>query len=303
MTDVFYYNDYPIYYSDTGSGPVVVLLHGFAETGEVWRQQVDFLQPNYRVIIPEIPGTVIQKSSTAAADLSRQTDLSELTTPLYELPVAFRQISETIPDAPLQIAASIEAMADALAALLQKKIIEPVVLLGHSMGGYTTLALAEKHPQLLKAFGLIHSTAFADAEEKKATRRKGIEFIRKNGSEAFFKTSAPGLFSDASKQKMPELLQRNIKLAAPFEPEILVANYEAIMARPDRTNVLSGSGVPVLFIIGKDDKAVPAADVLQQVYLPTVSYFHLLENVAHMGMWEAPDEVNNIIFKFLEDCG
>lgn len=302
MADVFYYNDCVIHYKDCGTGPVVVLLHGFAETGAVWQQQVCFLQKHYRLIIPEIPNAG-WRVSASATELNRRTDLSTLTAPLYDLPVAFQQVGNEPSNTVLQLASSIDAMADALAALLQKITAEPVVLLGHSMGGYVTLAFAEKHPQLLQAFGLIHSTAFADTEEKKETRRKGIEFIKRNGAAAFFKTSAPGLFSDVSKQQMPQLPEDNIALAVKFEPEILMANYEAMIARPDRTNVLSGSKVPVLFIIGKEDKAAPAADVLQQVYLPPVSYFHLLEGVAHMGMWEAPEQVNDIIYKFLEDCG
>ncbi len=298
----FKYQDCIIEYQDVGAGPLVVLLHGFAETGAVWQQQVDFLKEYFRVIVPELPGAN-WKISSSAADLNRQTDISVLTAPLYDLPIAMRQENKIETATIYQLASSVDAMADALAALLQEKHLEPTVVLGHSMGGYVTLALAEKHPQLLKAFGLIHSTAFADTEEKKQTRRKGIDFIKKNGAEVFFKTSAPGLFSDVFKQKWPELIQKNIELAVKFEPEILIANYEAMIARPDRTNVLSGSGVPVLFIIGKEDKAAPAADVLQQVHLPPVSYFHLLEGVAHMGMWEAPDEVDNIIYKFLEDCG
>ena len=72
-------------------------------------------------------------------------------------------------------------------------------------------------------------------------------------------------------------------MAALYDPEILIANYEAMMNRPDRTQVLAGSKVPVLFVLGGEDTAAPAADVLKQVHLPGIAYFHLLENVAHMG--------------------
>ena len=59
-------------------------------------------------------------------------------------------------------------------------------MIGHSMGGYITLAFAEKYPEMLRAFGLFHSSAFADDEEKKETRRKAIKSIRENGPAAFF---------------------------------------------------------------------------------------------------------------------
>jgi pimeloyl-ACP methyl ester carboxylesterase len=59
-------------------------------------------------------------------------------------------------------------------------------MLGHSMGGYITLAFAEKYPSLLTAFGLIHSTAFADSEEKKKTAKKASP-DRRIWSYGFFK--------------------------------------------------------------------------------------------------------------------
>ena len=55
----------------------------------------------------------------------------------------------------------------------------PVIMIGHSMGGYITLAFAEKYPDLLTGFGLFHSTAFPDTEEKKATRRAALTLYKR----------------------------------------------------------------------------------------------------------------------------
>lgn len=293
----FEYRDVSIPYTDVGSGVTIVLLHGFAETGAVWQEQVAFLSNHFRVIVPEIPAASWQEKTAP-------TNLTTLSSPLYDLPFAIAPSPNTNTfEVARQLSTSIDDIADATAGFIKYVSDQPVFLFGHSMGGYITLAIADKYPELLKAFGLIHSTAFADTDEKKETRRKGIDFIRKNGSEAFFKTAAPGLFSEQSKKGMPERLQQNIEMAAQYAPEILVANYEAMMARPDKTEVLSGSKMPVLFIIGKEDKAAPAADLLKQVHLPPISYFHLLDNVAHMGMWEATEQVNHLILNFIQDCG
>ena len=59
-----------------------------------------------------------------------------------------------------------------------KKILTKRAVIGHSMGGYITLALAEKYWNHVDAFGFLHSTTFADSEEKKYIRNKGIEFIK-----------------------------------------------------------------------------------------------------------------------------
>jgi pimeloyl-ACP methyl ester carboxylesterase len=63
--------------------------------------------------------------------------------------------------------------------------IGEITMIGHSMGGYITLAFAEEYPQYLDSFGLFHSSAFADSEEKKAIRTKAIDFINDKGPDAF----------------------------------------------------------------------------------------------------------------------
>ena len=83
-------------------------------------------------------------------------------------------------------------------------------LIGHSMGGYITLAFAEKYPELLNAFGLFHSTAYADDDAKKETRRKGIEFIKNKGVSAFLKNTTPNLFSEKTKKENPQLVEKLI---------------------------------------------------------------------------------------------
>eukprot|EP01035_Chromulina_nebulosa_P054599 gene54599-74806_t len=161
MEKTFQYKSDQISYREIGEGKPVLLIHGFGEDSQVWNHQIDFLQPHCRLIVPDLPGS------------GQSTDTSN----------------------PL-IAASIDTMADAILALMDSITTERFLVLGHSMGGYITLAMAQKHADRITGFGLVHSTAFADNEEKKATRRKGIGFIQKNGAAAFLETSTPGLFTE-----------------------------------------------------------------------------------------------------------
>ena len=85
-----------------------------------------------------------------------------------------------------------------------------------------------------------------------------------------------------------------------FSVTALQQYYTAMMNRPDRTHALRNSEVPVLFVIGKEDVAAPIGDVLQQVHLPKIAYIHILETTGHMGMWEAPDELNNFMLEFIK---
>ncbi len=267
----FILNGKKIFYRTQGEGPaVVVLLHGFGEDGSIWDHLSGVLQ-NYHLIIPDLPGS---GHSEMIADMS------------------------------------MEGMANALRDLIVHETAtiffkegEPgsVVMIGHSMGGYITMAFAEMYPQMLEGFGLFHSSAFADNEEKKETRRKGIRFIEENGAYEFLKTVTPNLFSASSKEKRPELIEKQIALGNNFSDAALVSYYRSMMERPDRTSVLKTTKVPVLFILGKYDNAVPLEDGLKQCYLPHLSYIHILEHTGHMGMLEEPRESKQYLKHFLEN--
>jgi pimeloyl-ACP methyl ester carboxylesterase len=265
MDKSFRYHDATISYNVYGSGMPVMLLHGFAEDHSIWNKQVDGLSRLYQLIIPDLPG-------------SGKSDLLEGEN--------FRM----------------EAYAACVNALLVHEKIEGLVMLGHSMGGYITLAFAERYPAKLKGFGFVHSTAFEDSEEKKAMRRKGIKMMEEYGAFSFIKNTTPNLFSEKFKKEQPAQVNAVIEAAKDFTVAALTQYYNAMLNRRDRKNVLVESTRPVLFIAGTDDAAAPLRDVLEQVHLPRVSYIHVINNVGHMGMIEAPGEVNKHLLQFLDLC-
>lgn len=253
-----------IAYEDTGKGQPVVLLHGFGEDGTVWKHQVLFLQPHFRLLIPDLPGSGLSEL------------LNESASP------------------------SMETYASVVKAMLEKEHIESCVLIGHSMGGYVILAFAELFSTVLKGFGLFHSTAFADTEEKKQTRRRGIDVIRQRGAVTFLRQTTPNLFGSSYKVAHTDEIEVLMERASEFSDAALIQYYEAMIERPDRTEVLRNSAVPVLFILGEQDNAVPFQDVLKQTHLPSNSFVYILEAVGHMGMWEDTDTCNNALREYLQ---
>lgn len=189
--------------------------------------------------------------------------------------------------------------ADLIKNILDIENIETCNMFGHSMGGYITLAFADKYPDRLKGFGLIHSSAFADSDEKIATRRKGIAFIKENGAAPFLETMIPNLFSPLSREKQQALVNETKRFKDNFSPDALVRYYEAMIERPDRTDILKESKIPVLFIMGKYDTAIPLEDGLKQCHLPENAYIHILRNSGHMGILEEPGESNMALDEFL----
>jgi len=74
----------------------------------------------------------------------------------------------------------------------------------------------------------------------------------------------------------------------------------SMIQRPDRTEILKQTALPVLFIMGKHDTAVPLEDGLKQCHLPNQSYVHILEQSGHMGMIEEPEISNQILSQYLK---
>jgi len=251
-------------YSVYGDGVPVMLVHGFGEDGSIWENQISELTSKFKLIVPDLPGS---------GDSER---LDQGTMEIY---------------------------AEALNDIASQEYLQSFVLIGHSMGGYIALAYAEQYAAKLDGLGLFHSSAYADDEEKKETRRKGIRFIREHGSEKFLEQATPGLFSEKTKSLKPELVREIIRRYANFNPESLVQYYEAMILRPDRTKLLKESRIPVLFILGTEDNAIPLNKGLEQTHLADICYIHICKNSGHMGMLEESSECNEVLIKFINQSG
>src|SRR5258706_2951393 len=123
----------------------------------------------------------------------------------------------------------------------------------------------------------------------------------KRGPDPLTRQSTPNLFSERSRKEHPEWVTALIERYAGFHTDSLIRYYEAMIRRPDRSHVLQQFPGPVLFIIGEQDSAVPLTASLQQCHLPSISYVHILDNAAHMGMMEDSTRANHILESFLKD--
>lgn len=263
MGEIFYRVEGAINPADPASSPglTVMLIHGFAEDGDIWSRQTKALSPYFHLIIPDLPGS---GRSTRLPGTTRMEDL-----------------------------------ADAIRAILDAEMTEACVLIGHSMGGYAGLAFVERYPKRCLALGLFHSTAEPDTEEKKTTRRKSIAFIERHGAAEFIRQSTPNLFADGSKEQHPKWVNAVIERYAAFDPASLIGYYEGMIARPDRTKILRETAQPVLFVIGRHDNTIPLESSLRQSHMPALVMIHILDETGHMGMIEAAGQSNWILDEFL----
>jgi pimeloyl-ACP methyl ester carboxylesterase len=253
-----------LYYHKEGSGPALVLLHGFPASSSLWRLVTPALASSFTVITPDLPGTGASKYNGSALTM--------------------------------------DLLAESVLAVLDKENIDNTVLCGHSMGGYVALAFAANYPSRLAGLSLIHSTAYADDEERKQIRRKAIDLIRKGGQEPFIRQTVPGLFAAETKKGRSELVSQQVMEGLSPTPETLVACYEAMINRAEHLHTLKNASFPVCWIAGRHDGLIPVSKVLQQCWVSSVSFVSICERSGHMSMLEEPDRVVKDLKEFNKYC-
>ncbi len=252
-----------IRYNDTGDysrDKTIVLLHGYLETLEVWNDISNELSKNYRIIAPDLPGHGETKNT------------EEIQT--------------------------MESMADAVFYLLEQLHIKQCYLIGHSMGGYVTLAFAQKYADRLNGFSLFHSSAKNDSEEKKKSRDEQIQLIENGRKEEIINKHAPGLFAKENEEKFQNEIETIKKQALNIPDEGIIAALKGMKERPERVDLLQSPPVPILFIIGKKDNFIPYPVAKEQAELSDEIQAIELENSGHIGFIEEKRKVLEMITDF-----
>lgn len=252
-----------VQYSDRGKGRAIVLLHGFLESSEIFSELTSDLARSYRVISIDLPG----HGGTPSLGYTH----------------------------------TMEFMAECVKSVLDSIGLRKYVMIGHSMGGYVALAFAEKFPQQLAGFGLFHSTALPDSEERKADRLRLAEIVR-NDHTKFVSDLIPRLFAPENRTILSDKVEKARVIALATPRDGIVAALLGMKDRPSREHVLKQAECPVLFIIGKQDVILAWDNLMYLTGLPKKSVQVVMEHAGHMGFYEAPADSLKVIRKFAGMC-
>lgn len=251
-----------LYYTENGKGNTIVFLHGFLENIKIWEYFNNKLSDNYHVVCIDLPGH--GKSAKETNEVNRMEDI-----------------------------------ADKVNEVLEYLGVNQGVIIGHSMGGYVSLAFADKYKNKVRGLGLFYSTSLADDEAKKEQRLKAAEVATKNPKE-FFRLSIPNLFAQKDSPKIKSEIDEAISLANETSLVGISASLKGMRLRKDRTDVIKNLGKPVFIISGEYDNAVKTEELKKAVKdFPNVSFYTL--PTGHMGMLEAPEKSLQIIERWLDE--
>ena len=247
-----------IRFFEKGKGQPIVLIHGFCEIGEMWSDFAEALSTDFRILCPDLPGS---GGSTIKSD-----------------------------------SIQLEEVAVQLEEWMEENIIENPIIIGHSLGGYVTLALLELMGNRIKAVGLFHSTAFADDEEKIGMRDRTVIFLKKYGVDTFVTSFVPPLFPEERREELAEEITQAIAQAKNCSLDGLIAFTKAMRDRKDRFEVLENFSGLKLMIAGTEDGAVKIE--ASRKHKNAVTDYFELENTGHVGMIERKEETLKIVREF-----
>tara|TARA_R110002073_G_scaffold57778_4_gene146685 strand:- start:91208 stop:91990 length:783 start_codon:yes stop_codon:yes gene_type:complete len=255
------YKGITIFYTDNGKGNAVVLLHGFLENSSMWQALNPSLTKRNRIICIDLLG----HGKTGC----------------------------------LGYIHTMEAMAEAVEAVLTHLKIRKPIFVGHSMGGYVALAFAEKNPDKVKGLCLMNSTALADTQEKQHNRDRAIKAVKQN-YKTFIRMSITNLFRPKNRIIFSKEI-KNIKKEALKTPlQGIVAALEGMKIRNDREVLLHFSPYKKMMLIAKRDPILNYDTLINQTKNTEVSIVELPDG--HMSHVENYDETLNAIQFFVKSC-
>lgn len=257
------YKNAKINYNKTGEGPALVLLHGYVESLAIWEEFVPVLSKEFTVVTIDLPG---HGKSECYSDVH-----------------------------------TMEEMAEVVNLVAFVCCIDKYVVIGHSMGGYVALALAELYPDSILGLGLFHSSALADTPEAANNRLRTIDIIKQNRI-GFIANFIPELFAPHLRESLADKIEKNKRIAETITPQGLTACMEGMRVRKSRIHVLVDAKYPVMFIFGKHDSRLPYERALAQAVLPKHSQILLLTDAGHMGYIEAKKETLVFVKNFASSC-
>jgi len=250
-----------VVYYDHGKGTCLVLLHGYLETSDIWKDFVLKFPEGIRLISIDLPG---------------------------------HGASGTWGSAHLM-----DDLAASVLAVLEAESLDKIFLLGHSMGGYVTMAFAELFPERLLGYSLMHSTCFADNEEKKRNRDREISLVHCHMKRQIINVNIPKGFAVDNVDRLDSEVERAKQIAHSNSEEGVVAMLNGMKERPDRTHVLKDPSLPLLLIGGMKDNYIPVEVFEKLVILaPHASVLRLKES-GHMGFIEERQQVIQALLGFL----
>ena len=250
-------------YSDNGLDgvPVIIFIHGFPLNKSMWHKHMSAFKDDFRVISYDIRG----HGNTDEGN----TDFS------------------------------IDLFVRDLIGFMDALKIDKTILCGLSMGGYISLNAIENFPERFNALILSDTSCVADSPEAREKRMKTIESIKENGMERYADESIKNLFASKSIATKIAEIESVKEMILKTPKQSIYKTLHALSERKETCSRLMQIKVPVLILVGKEDKITPpeAAQGMHQRIKD--SSLKIIEQAGHLSNLENSIEFNDQLRTFV----
>lgn len=254
------YHSGEIFYTKTGEGPVLFLIHGFCSDNSIWKKILPELKSNFTIFNVDLPGYGKSKKVTKKL--------------------------------------SISLFADAIEAIIRKENLSKGIIAGHSMGGYVLCELLDRALPFIEKGIMIHSHPYADDSNKIKERQKINKFLQKNDHQFFINELYKKLFAQENAFSQEELFNEFESIFKELNSKTIMESNNAMTERKDQKMTLVNNTILLQFIIGFKDQIIDLETSLSQTYLPLISEVNICHKSGHLSMIENPMWLANKIINF-----
>jgi len=294
-----------IHVVERGSGPPIVLLHGFMLDSTIWAHQFRDLSDRHRVIAVDLRGHGLSLPGTAGFG------------PRIGKGVAAGRASETFLGAAPMAQASVGApgirrLAADVATVLEELDLSQALLVGHSMGGMVALQLAQDSPSLVrqKVSGIVLTSTMAGpfvqlpgwagvARVTSPIPARAVLLADRLGVRALpsrdlrYWTVRLGFGGDAPPAQVHFV--EAIQLATSSRT---LAGLLPSLALFDLSSNIDSIDQPVLVVVGSHDHLTPPRMARRMAAALPNSQMVELPRCGHMPMMERPHEFSHLLEEF-----
>ncbi len=246
---------YLLHFEKRGNGKPVIFLHGFLESLRMWENVK--VPSNFQAVYIDLPGH-----------------------------------GKSIK--PKMLCESIEEMAKLISDVADKLTLDSYSVIGHSMGGYVSLALKKIDSRCTNVM-LLNSNFWSDSESKKKDRMRIAEIVQTKQSR-FIYEAIPNLFIDPS--AYDKEVKGLIRDAMMMSPTAIAKSSIAMSRRVDQKYIIEKNQGIFTIIQGEQDPVVDVIRMRDQAENLVVNFIEM-KNVGHMAHIESPQVINKYIREFL----
>ncbi len=264
-------NGVRLHYESHGKGAPVVFVHEFAGDSQSWEDQVRFFARRYRAVTYNARGY-----------------------PPSEVPEDPSAYSQDI-------------AADDLAGLIRALGLAPAHVVGLSMGGYATLHLGLRHPELARSL-VVAGCGYGSAPgQQESFRREALEAARRFEEEdiqTFGRVYTAGPTRLQLERKDPIGYARFVESFLRHSPKGAANTMRGVQSRRPPVFALEEGmrrmEVPTLILTGDEDEPCLEPSLFMKRTIPTAALI-TFPNAGHLINLEEPAMFNRVVLDFITE--